>query len=385
MSAIDTVRRNKTVIQEILCGDRRLILNKVRERSLITKREYNNLKSINKEDEEGHVVELVDKIMNKGEDTCQGFLDLLQTDEDIKSTYPELKKIHLKAPCLLSKPIQACSSEINIDESQRGKEDNQYPLNSEPTGLCVIINNENFTQSTTRSGTDKDTQSLAEVFSWLGFRVLMCKDLTKDQMDRALKCFASVSSLSQLQEFSVKEWNSIGFTDLQAAPKHGDAFICCILSHGEKGAVLGCDGQALSIKQITQTFKASDQSTLTGKPKVFLIQACQGSQRQARVLFEDLQADGYSLSIPEEADVLVAIATVEDCVSFRHIKHGSWFIQSVCQHLKEGCPRGEDITTILHRVNNEVAQKETAIARGIAKQMPEVRFTLRKNLVLSPH
>lgn len=179
------------------------------------------------------------------------------------------------------------------------------------------------------------------MFSWLGFRVLMCKDQTKDQMDRALKCFASQSNLAQLQEFNVTEWSGSGFTDLQEAPKHGDAFICCILSHGRKGEVLGIDLQPLSIKQIKRTFKATNQSTLTGKPKVFLIQACQGGQIQRGVLEPCLQTDDDSHSpfIPEEADVLVAIATVEDHLSFRHMTNGSWFIQSVCQQLKEGCPR----------------------------------------------
>ncbi len=92
-----------------LSADRRLILNKVHERRLLTAREYNNLKSINKEDEEGHVIELVDKIMNKGEDTCQAFLNLLQTDEDIKMTYPELENIQLNDTSLLTKPVQASS------------------------------------------------------------------------------------------------------------------------------------------------------------------------------------------------------------------------------------------------------------------------------------
>lgn len=178
------------------------------------------------------------------------------------------------------------------------------------------------------------------MFSWLGFRVLMCKDQTADQMDRALKCFASLKDFSPLQEFGVKEWSGSGFTDLQEAPKHGDAFVCCVLSHGTKGEVLGIDGGSLSIKQMTRTFKATNQSPLTGKPKVFLIQACQGGQRQHGVLFRDLQADdSQSLSIPEEADVLVAMATVEDHVAFRHTTDGSWFVQSVCQQLKEGCPR----------------------------------------------
>ncbi|XP_070830542.1 caspase-8-like [Chaetodon trifascialis] len=386
MSARDTMRRNKTAIHTSLCADYRLILNKVHENSLITGREYSNLKSINKEDVEGHVVELVDRIMNKGEDTCQAFLNLLHTDEDVKSTYPELKSIQLSNTGLSCKPVQETCLSLLSPECKKRKEDEQYQLNSQPVGLCVLINNENFLNGDVRNGTNKDAESLAEVFSWLGFRVLMCKDQTKDQMDRTLKFFASLSDLSQLQEFGVKEWSGSGFADLCKAPKHGDAFICCILSHGEKSVVLGTDRKPLSIKQITRTFKATDQSALTGKPKVFLIQACQGDERQRGVFFKDLQADdSHSLFIPEEADVLVATATVEDHVSFRHRIDGSWFIQSVCQQLKEGCPRGDDMTTILHRVNDEVSQKEASSQPGAVKQMPEVRFTLRKRLVLSPY
>lgn len=108
MAAKDTVRHNKTAIQSTLCADYKLILNKVYEKDLITEREYNNLKSINKEDVEGHVIELVDKMVNKGEDTCQGFLNLLQTDEDIRDTYPKLEDIWIdNRP--LSKPVQASS------------------------------------------------------------------------------------------------------------------------------------------------------------------------------------------------------------------------------------------------------------------------------------
>ncbi|XP_075954101.1 caspase-3-like isoform X2 [Anarhichas minor] len=379
MSAKDTVRRNKTDIVETLCGDYMLILNKVHENKLITQREYNNLKSIEKEDVEGHVVGLVDKLMNKGEDSCKAFLNLLQTD-DIIDTYPELKSMQLKDTSILTKPVQACSGDVS--ESKRPKEDKLYELNSKPTGLCVIINNENFKTSKKRSGTNKDAD-LAKVFSWLGFRALMCKDQTKDQMERALKCFASQSDLAQLREFNVEEWSGSGFTPLQEAPRHGDAFVCCILSHGGKGVVFGVDDQPLSIKTITGTFKPTAQPTLTGKPKVFLIQACQGGQTQRRVLLE--ADDSPSPSIPEDADVLVAVASVEDYGAYRHVINGSWFIQSLCQQLKEGCKRSEDIHTILSRVNNEVAQKEGSFDSKALKQMPEVRYTLTKRLVLSPH
>ncbi|KAG8013927.1 Caspase-8 [Nibea albiflora] len=386
MAAKDTVRRNKTAIQSTLCADYKLILNKVSEKKLITQREYNNLKSINREDVEGHVTELVDKMINKGEGTCQGFLNLLQTDEDIRDTYPNLENIwNDNRP--LSKPVQA-SSVDNTDSSpdpKRQKKDEQYQLNSKPTGLCVIINNEHFTRLSNRTGTNKDAESLGKVFSWLGFRVLMCKDQTKDQMDQALNYFTTLSDPSQLPEFSVKEWADGGFTDLQEAPKHGDAFICCILSHGVNGTVSGTDGEPLSIKEIHKRFKATDRSALNGKPKVFLIQACQGKGVHRGVLLKDLQSDDCrSQSIPEEADFLVATATIEDYVSYRHPINGTWFIQSVCQQLEEGCPRGDDMITILRRVNNEVSQKEAGSTPGEKKQMPEVTFALRKRLVLLP-
>uniref|UniRef100_A0A3Q3NNC0 Caspase-8-like n=1 Tax=Mastacembelus armatus TaxID=205130 RepID=A0A3Q3NNC0_9TELE len=242
-----------------------------------------------------------------------------------------------------------------------------YKLDSDPVGLCVIINNENFTDCSDkpkrRHGTNED---LNYVFLISKFPT---ENLTQDQMDRALKCFP---------------------------PKHGDAFICCVLSHGAKGQVCGIDWKRLDIKQITRTFKATNTSALTDKPKVFLIQACQGSNVQRGVLPKDVEADDALTSIleedddaltsiPEMADVLLAISTVEDYKARRNRRNGSWFIQSVCRQLENSCPSGEDVVTILHRVNKEVGEIEgDANEPGARKQMPEVRSTLRRKLVLSP-
>ncbi|KAL3048708.1 hypothetical protein OYC64_007297 [Pagothenia borchgrevinki] len=394
MDANAILRRNKTSIVETLCADHTLILNKVYEKKLITAREYNNLKSINKENVEGHVGALVDTIMFKGEDRCQAFLDLLKTDEDIQETYPELKNILEKGLLgLLPHPVQASSVENIDNQPESRKEDEQYKLKSKPTGLCLIINNEHFGDGNPRRGTDKDAESLGKVFTWLGFRVLMCKDQTKDQMERALKCFASQCDLSQLQEFKVQEWTGSRFTDLLKAPQHADAFICCLLSHGNKGGVLGTDKLPLPIKQIKRIFMATDQSPLTAKPKVFLIQACQGGQIHPMVVSDDLQADDSdstlqadgspSTFIPQEADILVHCSTVEDYFSIRNTEVGSWFIQSVCKQLKDGCDGNEDIEVILRRVNKEVAGKQAVLSCGPTTQMPEIRNTLRKRLVLT--
>ncbi|XP_061791212.1 caspase-8-like isoform X2 [Nerophis lumbriciformis] len=402
MSAKDTTRNRKIFLQTTLCGDYRLILNKVLENKLVTTREYNNLKSICKENVEGHVVELVDKIINKGEDTCQAFLSLLQTDEDLQTTFPELRNFTLP-----KKTIKAPCSEHVLPASKK-KKDEQYRITSCPVGVCLIINNLNFQDGTTRTGSERDARTrfegrwrrqpsavgltrhghiradcLAEVFSWLGFRVLMCEDQTKQQMEDTLEFFSSLNDAAKPQDLNVKEFRDGAFVVPQDAPNHGDVFVCCVLSHGAKGVVCGVDFQTVPIKGITRTFKARDRSPLTGRPKVFLIQACQGSLPHRGVSLPEHLTDD-SQFIPEEADILVAVATVEDYTAMRHKTDGSWFIQSVCRHLKEGCPRGEDMVTILHRVNDQVSRKEASQIAGESKQMPEVRFTLRKTLVLSP-
>uniref|UniRef100_A0A673CRG3 Reverse transcriptase domain-containing protein n=1 Tax=Sphaeramia orbicularis TaxID=375764 RepID=A0A673CRG3_9TELE len=112
-AAKDTIRRNKTDLQSILSADRQLILDKIYEKDLITDRDYKNLKNICKETDEGHVIQLVDKIMDKGENTCKEFLNLLQTDERIKITYPGLQDIELNYTRPLSVPTQETSTSSN--------------------------------------------------------------------------------------------------------------------------------------------------------------------------------------------------------------------------------------------------------------------------------
>lgn len=128
-----------------------------------------------------------------------------------------------------------------------------------------------------------------------------------------------------------------------------DCFICCILSHGDEGIVYGTDGQKVSIFELTSYFTGSKCPSLAGKPKVFFIQACQGDNYQKGVPVEtdSKEEDTYlemDLSfqksyIPNEADFLLGMATVNNCVSYRNPMEGTWYIQSLCQSLRERCPR----------------------------------------------
>ncbi|XP_043095770.1 caspase-22 [Puntigrus tetrazona] len=246
--------------------------------------------------------------------------------------------------------------------------DEVYKMHSNPRGLCVIINNENFPDpKSKRNGSQKDVDSLNDLFEHLGFLVEVEKDKTADQI-KAL--------MIQYSEDA----------------RHGDCFVCCIMSHGNEAGLMGCDDQICPLNDITSPFDGDNCPALVGKPKVFIIQACRGHKMQTKVVVKDgagvshMKKSGKVYSIAKDSDFLIALSTVEGYVSLRSEYSGSWFIQSFCKHLKEGSEQGQDILRILTHVNNEVSLEEGFIQDKNneivdAKMIPQPQFTLRKLLI----
>ncbi|RLW00981.1 hypothetical protein DV515_00008369 [Chloebia gouldiae] len=250
-----------------------------------------------------------------------------------------------------------------------------YKMTSRPCGVCLILNNHNFAKAREgvlehkhmkdRNGTNVDAAALRNVFSKLHFRVEEYRDLTAEEIRETVNIFQN------------------------ADHEDKDCFVCCILSHGKKGIIYGVDGQEVPIRELTTSFTAQNCSSLAGKPKVFFIQACQGDAFHKGVAIEtDAVEEDSSVErdarfqldcIPAEADFLLGMATLQDYVSYRSPKEGTWYIQALCQHLEYSCPRGEDVLTILTAVNQEVSRK--TCERDAKKQMPQPSFTLRKRLI----
>ncbi|XP_019378750.1 PREDICTED: caspase-10 isoform X1 [Gavialis gangeticus] len=262
----------------------------------------------------------------------------------------------------LEDPTRICNLENKTEKLMM-----TYNMDGLHRGYCVIINNSVFSGTLTeRKGSGKDAEELKRVFTWLGLDVKMYKDQTSEQM-KAL----------------MEEWK------LSNDHKSRDCFICCILSHGESGIIYGTDELKVPIRTITSYFTASQCPQLAEKPKLFFIQACQGKQIQRAVYLEadaqnpDLlpaqQTVSPSESIPEEADFLLGMATVDGYASFRHIQQGTWYIQALCSKLQQLVPRGEDILSILTEVNEDVSKRADNF--GTKKQMPQPAYTLRKKLI----
>ncbi|NWZ61391.1 CASP8 protein, partial [Acrocephalus arundinaceus] len=235
-----------------------------------------------------------------------------------------------------------------------------YKMKNNPHGYCLILNNYKFKNPChNREGTLQDGEAVKRVFTWLQFETVEYMNLEAKKMYDTVK------------EYSKKTHRNM------------DCFVCFIFSHGEKDKIKGVDDECVNIEDLVSCFTGTNCPTLAGKPKVFFIQACQGSLGHPSVTIESdssghLEVDASPLmSIPDRADILIGMSTVEHCLSFRSPKNGSVYIQSLCEKLELLCPLRKDLTTILTEVNNEVARRELAGS----KQMPKITSTLLKRLI----
>ncbi|XP_009888483.1 PREDICTED: caspase-10 [Charadrius vociferus] len=250
---------------------------------------------------------------------------------------------------------------------KESKKMTSYKMDGPHRGFCLVINNVEFDRSLQeRKGSCKDAEELKRVFTWLGLHVRTYKNLTSQEIKDVMRTWQHLQG-----------------------HKDGDCFICCILSHGESGAIYGKDEELVSIRMIMSHFTATQCPQLAEKPKLFFIQACQGREIQRPVYVEadaripDLSSVQQNISpsesIPEEADFLLGMATIDGYASFRHIQQGAWYIQALCSKLQLLVPRGEDILSILTEVNEDVGRRVDRL--GTKKQMPQPAYTLRRKFI----
>ena len=88
--------------------------------------------------------------------------------------------------------------------------------------------------------------------------------------------------------FIVREEENISAAEMSAAVNdlvkmdhtQLDCLVVVVLSHGAAGVVHGADGKAMSIRELTEPFRPASCPSLANKPKLFFIQACQGTSHQ---------------------------------------------------------------------------------------------------------
>ena len=162
------------------------------------------------------------------------------------------------------------------------------------------------------------------------------------------------------------------------------------MSHGGENGEIHAADDKYPVQELWENFLGDNCKSLIGKPKLFFIQACRGSNIDPGVSLkhkfsDELQVDSTETVnvIPKLADLLVMYSTAEGHYSFRNTVYGSWFIQALCKELKAGLQ--ENFMHILTRVNKSVAfEKQSKTTTNIeldgAKQMPNIVSMLTKSI-----
>ncbi|XP_035669569.1 caspase-7-like isoform X2 [Branchiostoma floridae] len=250
-----------------------------------------------------------------------------------------------------------------------------YDMTHRRRGMAIVINNKEFQKKTkqkTRKGTDQDADGLFKQLTNLDFDVDMNDNLTCKQMEDVLK--------------------------KAAAADHSDAdcVLVALLSHGEEKMIYGTDGM-VEIADLAAHFNGVNCKSLVGKPKIFIIQACQGSKVMEGVDMpdavgfrdDDLVIDAPPpQTLPSEADFLYYYSTMPGYYAWRNQEAGSWSIQSLCAVLKEHGKSGLEVMQILTRVNRTVATQFESRTReekmNRKKQIPCIMSMLTKELYFTP-
>lgn len=208
-----------------------------------------------------------------------------------------------------------------------------------------------------RTGSNDEVISLTNLFDDFGFRTRVCDNLTKSEM------------LKLLTDTAEKDFSKY------------DCLVCVILSHGSKDGIYGTDDEVINLDAITSIYRRDECPSLEGKPKIFLIQACRGNQRDQVPVESDSDPIVFSKpSLPADADFLICFASAPGHQSYRQPYLGSWFISTVTAVFKEYADK-EHIMDMMLRVNNQVA---SYFSRDGLKQMPCQVCMLTKKVFFEP-
>lgn len=219
------------------------------------------------------------------------------------------------------------------------------------TGLCVIINQKNFPAdpNSKREGTEKDGERLEEVFTAFGFEVKEHKDVNYYEL------------MTLLGEYR------------KQISRNHSCFVLIILSHGSENSIYTTDFVEVKMDTIEMKFQGDECPNLIGKPKIFIIQSCQGDQWQVAKLKKiyNIETDSPNVGCdiplepetspiefigPQKGDSIIAWSTVQGYASFRDKINGSWYIEELCKQLWQN-GEDKDLEEILRLVNKYLRSK----------------------------
>lgn len=291
-----------------------------------------------------------------------------------------------------------------------------YKMDHKRRGIALIFNHETFHdfELPIRKGTNVDRNRLQHTFTQLGFDVRIFDNRTETEINNILQ-EGKLKCKSNFEKCSLIVFVNFSVGDMDHSDS--DCLVVIMLSHGElvpfvdyttgeeSNTLLSHDlmsyihakDRKYPLQTIWRYFTDENCPSLKHKPRVFIIQACQGNKTDDGLemianmsLGRRIETDGIPFEpiklkpILPQNDFLIAYATLPGFFSFRNTENGSWFVQSLCKEINER-KSNYDLLKILTFVNQTVAYDYESNARDPEldqkKQMPCIVSMLTKLLL----
>ncbi|XP_038068936.1 caspase-2-like [Patiria miniata] len=264
-----------------------------------------------------------------------------------------------------------------------GRERPCYLMRTRPRGVAVIIDNfctleaeESLNgRASSQSSSDgredakeqDNTDRLRSVLIKLGFNV------------RIMRGLMSLDIISALRFLSLEDHS------------YFDCVIVCILSRGARGGkIIGPDGIAVEVQQLTDIFSRTNCPTLADKPKLFFLQILEGNVKaklSPRVhVSKDTTIPTTPTLIPNDYDFLLTFALIPKEATSDSLPSVYHFYVGVLFDMLETFARKLNLLDLMTTVHGEVKKRRLRSKNSPEERVqisPEIQTTLRYNLYLS--
>ncbi|XP_031673812.1 caspase-14 isoform X1 [Oncorhynchus kisutch] len=256
-----------------------------------------------------------------------------------------------------------------------------YDMSGQRRALLLIVRDKEKMKSN-RCSFEVDRQTMETFFEGCGFQYRSVLDETAQEMKEEVINFR----------------NSIN---------RSSGNISCVFvvtsSHGHRDVIIGADKKTLAVKDIIEPFGDELCPKMKGKPKVFIIDACRGSNHDTGVHFDSAADEKRSKEAmatkeyrstrvpPCINDMLVAYAAMTDYVGMMISTFGSHMIYNISQVFSSPGAAEEHVYNLFVKANAKMVATpvDVTVDEGKPTQRTERRkiimtmeSTLRKTLYL---
>jgi caspase 7 len=276
----------------------------------------------------------------------------------------------------------------------------KYDMDHKKRGVALVINirkyDPNPDKLDERVRSIRDVENLKKTLNYLEFKVVLCQDFTKIEIDQVMK-----------------EQALVDYTN-------SDCFLCVVMSHGNQDKITASDNEDIGFDEIMAPIKSC--KTLKDKPKLFFFQACRGgkqmdklplnldsnffsSSSQAKSKIEESteeenkpsprenlgtdfkpndNANNGRTKFESETNLLVFYSTLHNHLSYsKDQKEGTIFIKSLCNVFDSfayaNLPDNLSLAQMITKINQTVVKEGLQIAYPEFKMQRELYF-LPKNV-----